>query len=95
MREALAILNGARISVQATVVRRSTRPGWTGAKQPTVMLAEVRSLDGVLPADHLSLVVGHRLAAIDPQAGDVVQFDGRLLTRRGHAETGYTARHGA
>jgi hypothetical protein len=78
MREALAILNGARITVQATVVRRSTRPGWTGTKQPTILLAEVRSLDGALLADHLWLLVGRRLAALDPQPGDVVQLDGRV-----------------
>jgi hypothetical protein len=78
MREALAILAGSRIDVQATVLRRSTRPGWAGAKQPTVLLGEVRSTDGALLADHLWLVVGRRLGAINPQPGDLLAFSGRV-----------------
>jgi hypothetical protein len=85
MREALAILAGARLDVQATVLRFGARPGWTGAKQRTVLLGQLTSTDGAPLCDHLWLVVGSRLAALDLQPGDVLAFSGRVrpYQRRG------------
>ena len=87
MREALAILAGARIDVQATVLKRGKRRGWTGAKQPTLLLGDVATLDGVVVCDRVWIPEGKRLAVLALCPGDVVRFSGRVgrYHRHGHA----------
>jgi hypothetical protein len=78
VRDALQILAGARIEVQATVLRFGSRTGWTGARQRTVLLGQLTSADGVMLTDHMWLIVGRRLAALDLQPGDTLAFSGRV-----------------
>ncbi len=82
MRDILALLDGERLDVRATVVRLSKRVGWAGVREPTILLGQVCTLDGALLTDHLWLNLGKRLAVLDLHKGDVVGFSGRVASYR-------------
>lgn len=84
MREALAILNGARLAVTATVVRYGCRPRFADLYEETLLLQNVCTADGDLLTDHLWLCMGSRLAAVDPQPGDLLSFTGRVRAYTKH-----------
>ena len=78
MREQLAALEGQRLTVTASVLKRGSVVSWLGVREYTICLGPVQTLDGQLLTDHLWLKVGRRLAALDLHKGDVVQFSGRV-----------------
>ena len=82
MRDALAILDGERLTVQATVLRFSRFIGWGGVRQPTLLLGQVTTLEGAVLTDHLWLHLGKRLTALDLHTGDLLQFSGRVAVYR-------------
>jgi hypothetical protein len=82
MRDALQPFEGQRIAIQATVRKLSTRIGWAGVREPTILFGDVSTLDGVVLTDHLWMLLGKRLAALDLHSNDVVQFTGRVAVYR-------------
>ena len=74
MREELIPYVGRRLAVVGTVDRFGCRPLFADLYTPTVCIRDVRTTAGDLLADHVWLSVGARLAAIDPQIGDVLAF---------------------
>jgi len=78
MREALAPLEGQRITVTATVMRLGSRLAWTGVKEPTILLGPLHDPAGNVLADHLWFHQGARLAALTPQVGDRLTLTGRV-----------------
>ena len=84
MRDALAALDGQRLTVRATVLRFSRCIGWAGVRQPTILLGQVATVDGSPLADHLWLHLGKRMADLDLKLGDLIEFSARVaLYRRG------------
>jgi len=82
MRDALAMLDGERLTVQATVLRFSRAIDWGGVRKPTLLLGAVTTLEGALLADHLWLDLGKRLTVLDLRTGDLLQFSGRVAAYR-------------
>jgi hypothetical protein len=86
MREALQPFEGQRLTVRGTVLKHSTRIGWAGVREPTILFGNVTALDGMVLTDHVWLPLGKRLAALDLRTGDLAQFTGRVaIYRRGMA----------
>jgi hypothetical protein len=86
MRDALQPFEGQRLTVRGTVLKHSTRIGWAGVREPTVLFGNVTALDGMVLTDHVWLPLGKRLAALELRMGDLVQFTGRVaIYRRGMA----------
>jgi hypothetical protein len=69
-----------RHTYQGRVERFGTKPAYRGPPQTTVLLVEVCDAAGRQVTDHLWLTVGKRLAALQLQPGDLVQFDARVTT---------------
>lgn len=82
MREALAALDGQRLTIRATVLRFSRCIGWAGVRQPTILLGQVAAVDGALLADHLWLHLGKRMADLDLKLGDLIEFSARVAEYR-------------
>jgi hypothetical protein len=82
MREALAALDGQRLTVRATVLRFSRCIGWAGVRQPTILLGQVTCVDGEALADHIWLHLGKRMADLDLKLGDLVEFSARVAQYR-------------
>ncbi len=78
MREQLVPLAGQRLTVTATVIRRSRMITWLNTRVETILLGPIVTLDNRCIADHVWFVVGQRLAAARLVAGDVVRFDARV-----------------
>lgn len=78
MRDALTPLIGERIRVIGPVVRFGSRIGWTGLKEPTLLIGPIHDAGGRFLTDHLWLRKGRRLAALNPQPGDTLALTGRV-----------------
>jgi len=78
MREGLMAFDGQRLAVTAMVERFGCRARFSDVFEETLLLRNVRTIDGVLLADHLWLFMGARFGAVDPQPGDVLCFTARV-----------------
>ena|SRR5260221_306088 len=78
MREALQAQEGIRATFRGTVARFGTKPAYRGYPIPTVMLKDVMDKKGTIVTDHLWMVQGKQIKALNLQEGDVVEFDARV-----------------
>ena len=66
-----------RFRIQAKVERFSSRFGWKGAKEPTVLLKDITDLaTGEVLTDHMWFRTGRWSASF--RVGDIVSFDARV-----------------
>ncbi len=70
----LAGYAGQRLALRGVVRRFGTSPVLPSLRRPTVLLREITLTDGTVVTDHTWLIVGRRLAAVNPQIGDVLAF---------------------
>lgn len=78
MREALQQIEGVRSTFRGIVDRYGTKPAYRGPAIPTLMLRDVTDKTGKVVTDHLWMVVGKQLQALQLQIGEVVEFDARV-----------------
>ena len=78
MREALAALNGQRMTFTATFDRFGLRPHFGDIYLQTVLLQDVTTADGTPAASHVWLPCGERLGALDLHHGDKLTFQARV-----------------
>lgn len=87
MRKALQQRDDERTTFLGTFERRGTKRGWVG-DEPTILLRDIRTLDGTPICDHLWFSLTKAFAALNLAPGDVVQFDARVK----EYEKGYQGR---
>lgn len=87
MREELQRRDGQRSTFLGTFERFGTKRGWAG-DEPTVLLRDIRTLNGALICDHLWFNLTQQFAALTLAPGDIIQFDARVK----EYEKGYKGR---
>jgi hypothetical protein len=78
MRENLAAIHNKRATFRGTFVRFGQKRGYQGRVLKTVLLENIRDAKtGAVICDHVWMNLTKSFEALDLEAGDVVEFDGR------------------
>ena len=78
MRRQLQKINDVRASFSGTYVRSGIKKGWKGRLEATVLLKDVKDMNGKIVTDHLWFNMTMGFASLTLKEGDIVQFDARV-----------------
>jgi hypothetical protein len=82
MREELRKLNGQRMTFRACFERFGSKKAYRGPDKITALFCDVQTSADETVTDHLWMIVGKRLDALQLQPGDRVEFDARVSKYR-------------
>ncbi len=78
MRHALKQLEGERRKFQGMFVRLGTKNGWKGRTLTTVLLKDIKDVNGNIICDHLWFNLTKEFGSLVLKGGTVVSFDARV-----------------